>query len=40
MTEHDAKMLIALIRSRIVGNYIIVNKDVFDWATKAKEGKG
>jgi hypothetical protein len=37
MTEHDAKMLIALIRSKIVGNYILVDKPVFDWCAKKKK---
>ena len=38
MTDEDAKMLIALIRSKIVGNYILVSKVVFDWyVSKAKE---
>jgi hypothetical protein len=35
----DAEMLIALIRSKIVGKHILVSKVVFDWcASRAKEG--
>ena len=38
MTDEDAEMLIALIRSKIVGKYILVSKVVFDWyASRAKE---
>ncbi len=34
MTTHDAEMLVALIRSEITENYILVSKEVYEWATR------